>query len=113
MAPLTEEERAFAVSHHYLIREYLRMRRLPYDDWYDVVVFRYLWAVQQWHRRLELHYYSFRTIAYQNMRSAVGNEYLKQGRRIQAVSLDAEIPGTDGLTYGETITYDNLRRAVL
>lgn len=41
------------------------------------------------------------------MASAVNNERQKQGRRIQAVSLDDPIPGTDGLTWGDVITEDN------
>ena len=40
--------------------------------------------------------------------SAVSNERRKQRRRIQAVSLDAPLPGTDGLTLGDTATPDNL-----
>ena len=40
-APLTDAEREFAAAHHYLIAKYLRKRRLPIDDWYDIVAFRY------------------------------------------------------------------------
>ena len=39
----------------------------------------------------------------------VCSERRKQTRTIQTVSLDAEIPGTDGLTYGDIITTDNIR----
>ena len=37
-APLTEEEQKFAEENHYLIAKYLRKRRLPIDEWYDVVL---------------------------------------------------------------------------
>lgn len=42
------------------------------------------------------------------MRSAVGHERQKQKRRIQTVSLDEPIPGTDGLTYADIVTEENL-----
>ena len=106
--PLTSEEQEFAVRHHYLIAEYLRARHLPMNEWYDVVIFRYLRSVKRWHRELDLHYYTFKTIAFQAMRSAIGGELAKQRRRIQTVSLDEPIPGTEGLTYGDIATYDNL-----
>lgn len=108
--PLTPEEQAFAVQHHHLVLEYLRIRQLPVDDWYDVVIFRYLRSVRRWHTELELHYYSFKTIAFKAMQPAIGGEYAKRSRRIQAVSLEDLIPGTDGMTYGDTITYENIRR---
>ena len=38
-APLTEEEQIFAEENHFLIAKYLRKRRLPIDEWYDVVIF--------------------------------------------------------------------------
>lgn len=108
MEPLTAEERRFAADNHRIVGEYLNKRRLPEDEWYDVVIFRYLNAVRNWIRRPELHRYKFRTIAYQNMRSAVWNETRKQGRQIRTVSLEEEVPGTDGLTFMDTITEENL-----
>lgn len=108
MSPLSGEERQFAEDNHHIIAVYLRSRGLPVDEWYDVVVFRYLRAVQLWLSRPDLHRWSFMAIACQNMRSAIGNERQKQARRIQPLSLDAEVPGTDGQTYGDTVTHENL-----
>lgn len=104
---LSEEECAFITENHHMVGEYLRMRRLPEDEWYDVVIFRFLRAVRLWFTRQDLHQWSFRTIAYQNMRSAIGCELEKQGRRIKTVSLDAQIPGTDGITLADTVTNEN------
>lgn len=56
-----------------------------------------------------MHKWSFRTIVNQTIRSHIYNERSKQATRIQTVSLDAEIPGTDGLTYGDMITSENIR----
>lgn len=89
------------------ITRFLSHHRLS-DDWYDVVVFRYLLTVQNWMERPELHRYAFSTIAWRAMSSAVSNERRKRQRRIQTVSLDAPVPDTDGVTIGDTITADNL-----
>lgn len=104
---LSEEECAFITENHHMVGEYLRMRRLPEDEWYDIVIFRFLRAVRLWFTRPDLRRWAFRTVAYQNMRSAIGHELEKQGRRIQAVSLDAVIPGTDGATYSDMVTDEN------
>ncbi len=105
---LTAEECRFAEENHHIVLEYLKMRRLPECEWYDVVIFRFLNAVRMWFVREDLHRWKFRTIAYQNMRSAVSNERRKQKRQIPAGSIYEEIPGTDGLTIIDTVTADNL-----
>lgn len=104
----SKEECVFITENHHMVSDYLKMRRLPEDEWYDIVIFRFLRAVRLWFERPELHRWAFRTIAYQNMRSAIGNELEKQRRRIQTVSIDAAIPGTDGLTAADMITSENV-----
>jgi len=47
---MTQEEREFAEQNHDLVMGFLRYRRLPMDDFYDVVIFGYLSAVQQYFR---------------------------------------------------------------
>ncbi len=109
LTPLTTEERAFAAENHKLVHRYLVDRKLAKDDWYDVIVFSYLQAVKKWFARPDLRKYRFSTIAWNAMRGAVGNEMEKQGRRIQTISLDEALAGTEGFTHGDTITYENLR----
>lgn len=106
--PLTLEEQDFAAENHYLVRKYLNIRKLPYDDWYDVVIFRYLRSVKRWFALPDLHKHSFEIVAFYAMKSAIGHEQEKQKRRIQTISLDEVIPGTDGMTYADTVTYENL-----
>ena len=79
-APLTDAEREFAAAHHYLIAKYLRKRRLPIDDWYDIVAFRYCRSVKRWFAIPALHKHSFEIIAFYAMRSAIGHEYEKRKR---------------------------------
>lgn len=107
-APLTRKERDFAGKNHYLINDYLTRYGLDPDEWYDVVVFSYMLAVQKWFAYPRLHRWSFKTIAFNTMRSAVGNEKNKQKRRIKTVSLYEVIPGTEDMTLMDTITYENL-----
>lgn len=107
-SPMTEEERSFAEKNHNLIRKYLHIRKLPYDEWYDVVVFRYLISVKRWFALPGLHVYKFETIAFNAMRSAIGNELRKQEARIKTVSLDGTAPGMDGMTLMDTVTCSNL-----
>lgn len=107
LSPLTPAEQAVAEQNITLVFRFLRAQRLPIDDWFDVVVFRYLLTVQNWFSRPDLYKYEFSTIAWRAMSSAVHNERKKQSRRIQTISLDDPIPGTDGLIWGDIITEDN------
>lgn len=106
--PLTEQEQAFATEHCHMIENFLRKRGYPIDDWYDVVVFRYLLSVKKWFSRPDLHHLKFSTIAYNAMKSAVSNELKKRNNRIQPISLDAELPDSDGACLMDTVTVENL-----
>ncbi len=107
-SPLTQEERQFAEQNHYLVGQFLYWNRLQLDDWYDVIIFRYLLSVKKWLQSPELHKYKFQTIANRAMLAAVFNERDKQSRRIQAFSLEENVPGNDDITYMDMITEDNL-----
>ncbi len=108
LSPLSPAEQAVAAQNAYMISRFLAANRLPADDWWDVVVFRYLLTVKNWFTRPELYKYEFSTLAWQGMRSAVDNERRKQSRRIQTISLDEVIPGTEDLTWADMVTEDNL-----
>lgn len=45
LRPMTTEEREFAEQEHQIVIDFLRCKRLPMDDFYDVVIFGYLSAV--------------------------------------------------------------------
>lgn len=100
---MTDEERAFAEEHFNLVYCFLNKYSLKVDDWYDTAVYGYLHAVQIWFLKKNLHQYSFSTIAYLHMKSAVSNERKKELRRPKTVSLDEIIPGTDNFTYGDML----------
>lgn len=108
LKPLTPEEQAVAEGNYWVVYRFLQSQKLSQDEWFDVVIFRYLLTVERWFRQPKLYRYEFSTIAWSAMRSAVGHEREKQRRRIKTVSLSDPVPGTDGLTWGDIITEDNL-----
>lgn len=108
LTPLTPEERAFAEENHSTLEWCMRIQRID-PDLYDVAAIGYLQAVKKWFARSDLRKWSFRTVCKQSVRSYMGAERKKQDRQIQTVSLDDVIPGTNDLTYKDTVTEDNVR----
>lgn len=108
--PLTAEESAFAAENHDLIKSYLRKRRLPIDEYYDIAVFGYLRAVRKYLARPELQQYKFSTIANRAMGCDIYHswEYWRRAKR------DAEVwPLQEELDSGDlrdtvTETMDNI-----
>ena len=102
---LTEKQRQFAADNHYVLENFLRYRGLPMDEFYDVVIFRFLKAVQQYDERKDLQKYKFSTIAEYAMRSAVSNYFAKKKRRdekVEILSLDYQF-NDSSLTLGDVI----------
>ena len=82
MNKLTDYERRFADEHHGIIYEYLKARSLSVNEYYDVVIFRYLGAVQRYLSDPELREtHSFKTIAYGAMRSVLSNHFKTEKRK--------------------------------
>lgn len=101
--PLTKEEARFAAERLDLLWSYIYSRNLPPAEWFDVLAIRYLQTVKRWHEEPDLWQWSFSTILWAALRSAVSNERQKQRRRPKTVSLDAPIPGTDDLRLMDVI----------
>lgn len=87
LSPLTPEERQFAELNHHLVEQFLYWNRLDPDEWYDVVIFRYLQSVKRWMMRPDLRIYKFATTLKHSLSSAVLAEKKKQSRRVQTASL--------------------------
>ena len=73
LRPMTQEERDFAEQHHDLVIDFLHYRYLPMDDFYDVVIFGYLSAVQQYFRNPPAGV-AFKAMAFRAMKDAVLRE---------------------------------------
>lgn len=84
--PLTEAERQFSEQWHDIIYKFLNEKRLPESEYYDVVVLAYIRAVKKYLNIEQLQQYSFVTISFASMRSAINNyrrsELSKAGRNI-------------------------------
>lgn len=102
--PLTLEESRFASEHINIVYRYLRQQGLNSDEWFDVVIFRYLLSVKRYFALPELQKLKFITVACSAMRSAVGHEKRKRASEPVTVSLFDVIPGTEDLCYIDTIT---------
>jgi len=79
---MTQEEREFAERKHSLVLDFLRFKRLPMDDFYDVVIFGYLSAVQQYFRDPPTGV-CFKAMAFRAMKDAVlrDHEYHARAKR--------------------------------
>lgn len=78
---LSPEERCFASEHHENVKKFLSHYQLPEDEYYDVVIFGYLLAVQEYLGDPKLQKYSFKTIAWNQMHSALVDEYRYRNRQ--------------------------------
>ena len=92
LRPMTQEEREFAEQRHDLVIDYLRRKRLPMDDFYDIVIFGYLSAVQQYFRNPPAGV-EFNAMAFRAMKDSVlrESEYNTRAKRCGSiVSLDTD-----------------------
>lgn len=104
--PLTEEQRRFAEKNHDLVYSFLTKKGLPESVFYDIVVFGYLRAVQEYCDKETLHQHAFSTLCWKRMQSALSNyyKYLRCPKRCApTVSLDALIGSEDGLNWEDVL----------
>lgn len=103
LQPLTDFERKFAAENHNLVYGFLNRYGYSLENYYDVVIFGFLKAVQIYNRREDLREkYDFPFISWQYMRSEIGNhcrmEEAKKRKPLGTlVSLDAEYVETENL----------------
>lgn len=77
---LTSKQQLFASEHHNLVYKFLHTKELSIEEYYDVVIFGYLLAVQEYLEKPELSRFSFSTIAWTKMMDCVVNEWIYRGR---------------------------------
>lgn len=105
--PLTKEQQYFAEENHHLVYAFLNSKGLPEALYYDIVIFAYLCAVQEYCETPDLHRYKFSSLAWKKMQSAVSDyqRYLQcQRRAIPVISLDELISNQGELRWEETIS---------
>lgn len=104
---LTERQRVFATEHHNVLEEFLASRGLDFDDYYDVVVFKFLKAVKQYDECERMRKQAFEDIAASLMQIAVDNHrraLKNQRENVFVLSLDYRPNNRGGLLFGERIT---------
>ncbi len=70
---------SFVEKNHYLVERFLRMNRLEVNDFYDVVIFRFLEAVSDYVNKPQLRArYTFEAVAFHAMKNALKDHYRKQ-----------------------------------
>lgn len=88
---LSERQRVFAEENHSILTDFLDFRKLPVEEYYDVVIFSFLKAVKSYDEREDLKRYEFESVAKNRMRAAL-DTYFKSEREkdelMHIVSLD-------------------------
>jgi len=107
MQTMTREQQDFAACNHKLVYKFLNEKHLCEDEYYDIVIFGYLRAVQKYFQRPELRQYKFATIAWSAMETDVRNYNNYKNRPMRKAvcyGLDEVIPGTDDLLLKSVIS---------
>jgi len=91
MTRMTDNERCFAEEHHDVVARYLRWRRLNPGEYYDIVILRYMGAVQRYLNDPRLQQYSFETIARGAMRSALYSHFRSERLRLSRCVTNTEL----------------------
>ena len=111
--PLTPEEAQFATDNINIVWWYLDQRGLDRNEWFDVVIFRYMLSVKRYLNIPGLRQHRFVNIACKAMQSAIGGEYAKRERRPVEVSMNSVVPGTDDLTFEDVLADANMVETVV
>ena len=107
--PLTKEQQDFATQHHSLVYKFLNSNHLSEDEFYDVVIFGYLKAVNDYFNVKHAQKYSFSTIANRQMQFSL-YDYLRAQSRIKrkanTISIHLALCA-DGTPLEEAISIEN------
>ncbi len=88
-----------AAENHQMVYAFLNEKLLPEDDYYDIVVFGYLRAVQDYCEKKSLKHYKLSTVAWRRMRRELHDYYREQEakkRRHDPISLQEPIGDESG-----------------
>lgn len=97
LRPMAQDERVFAEHYHDLVIDFIHCKHLPMDEYYDVVVFGYLSAVQQYFRNPPTDV-GFKVMAFRAMKDSIlrEGEYHSRAKRYGTTmsldALDGQIP---------------------
>ena len=110
MKPLTGEQKHLAELNHDLVYKFLNKNNLSEAEYYDVVIFGYLCAAQEYCENPKLQRYSFSTVAWKRMQRELSNhlKFLDRKKRdFPTISLSEMLGNSDSLHYEDVITLEN------
>lgn len=90
---LTPCQKEYAEEHIKLVYKFLSEKGLPVTEYYDIVIFGYLAAVQEYDEKPELSRFSFSTIAWRQMYDCLCEHFTYQNRpkrKAVTVSIQSE-----------------------
>lgn len=111
MKPLTVEQRRLAELNHALVYKFLNENDLPETEFYDVVIFGYLCAAQEYCENPDLQKYSFSTVAWKRMRRELSNhiKFLERKKRdFPTVSFSDLIGCTEDYARNESMLLEEI-----
>lgn len=80
---MTPLQRQFAEEHQNVVFRFLNQKKLPIDDYYDIVIFGYLQAVQEYDENPALSRFQFSTIAWTRMNGCLCSHYTYENRKMR------------------------------
>lgn len=86
LRPFTEKEQKFADQNHELIYSFLNEKELAEEDYYDIVIFGFLKAVQEFCSN-PFRYKCFSTLAWKCMSNELINYYQHKSRKKRHVAI--------------------------
>ena len=101
---MTPLQKQFAEEHQNVVFRFLDQKGLPADDYYDIVIFGYLQAVQEYDENPALSRFRFSTIARTKMSDSLNKHYSyenKPKRKAPTVSIHTHT--SDGLALNEIL----------
>lgn len=101
---MTPLQRQFAEEHQNVVFWFLKHKGLPIDDYYDIVIFGYLQAVQEYDENPALSHFQFSTIARTKMSDCLNKHYsYKNKPKRKAPTVSIHTYTSDGLTLNEIL----------
>ena len=101
---LTHLQRQFAEEHQDTVFRFLSHKGLPVEDYYDIVIFGYLKAVQEYDENPALSRFRFSTIAWTKMGDCLGKHFSYENKpKRKAPTVSIHTYTRDGLTLDEIL----------
>ena len=101
---MTPLQRQFAEEHQDTVFRFLSHKNLSIEDYYDIVIFGYLQAVQEYDENPALSRFQFNTIAWTKMSDCLGKHFSYENKpKRKAPTVSIHTYTSDGLTLNEIL----------